>query len=61
MDQWRPWACGAERPTGPRASSPGSRFWSGVPVVGCRRVRIARIPRPDQTVFCPDCEAQILN
>ncbi len=25
------------------------------------RVRITCIPRPDQTVFCPNCEAQILN
>ncbi len=24
-------------------------------------VRIRCIPRPDQTVFCPNCEAQILN
>ncbi len=24
-------------------------------------VCIRRIPRPDQTVFCPHCEAQILN
>lgn len=24
-------------------------------------VHIRRIPRPDQTVFCPNCEAQILN
>jgi hypothetical protein len=28
---------------------------------GCIVVHIRRIPRPDQTVFCPNCEAQILN
>jgi hypothetical protein len=30
------------------------------PFEGCT-VRIHCIPRPDQTVFCPSCEAQILN
>ncbi len=30
------------------------------PLGGCV-VRIRCIPRPDQTVFCPKCEAQILN
>jgi hypothetical protein len=24
-------------------------------------IRMQRIPRPDQTVFCPGCEARILN
>jgi hypothetical protein len=24
-------------------------------------IRIQRIPRPDQTLFCPGCEARILN
>ena len=24
-------------------------------------IHIARIPRPDQTFFCPDCESRILN
>ncbi len=29
--------------------------------VGSCAVHIRCIPRPDQTVFCPNCEAQILN
>ena len=24
-------------------------------------IRVARIPRPDQTMFCPNCESRILN
>lgn len=33
----------------------------GERTIGCWHVRIQLIPRPDQTVFCPNCEAQILN
>lgn len=28
---------------------------------GTTEIRMLRIPRPDQTVFCPECEARILN
>jgi hypothetical protein len=32
-----------------------------IPVASDGAIRMLRIPRPDQTVFCPGCEAQILN